>query len=662
MISDPRGSLPAALVHLEQLLASDPVAAEAEARAILNAVPGEVKALLLLSAALRAQGKFEQALHTLDHPALARLNAAGLAFERGLTLARCGRHRDAIHVLHRVLQLAPQHPAAWRLLGDQYTAIGDGAGANDAYLHHVQAAIHDRRVMEAAKALHENRLAEAGTVLRFHLKAFPTDVAALRMLADIATRQEQFAQAESLLTRALALCPGFDAARANLATLLHRENKPAEALDVLAPLLKRHPGHPGYRHLEAVLLARLGKTDAAIERYRGVLKAVPDQPKIWMSYGHTLKTAGKQSEAVTAYREALRRAPPLGEAWWSLANLKTFRFEDQELAVMKGQLAKSDLSPEDRWHLDFALGKAFEERQNYETSFGHYDRANRLRRSFLDYDAEQTHAHCEALKQVLTAEFFAARMSGGAEAPDPIFIIGLPRSGSTLVEQILASHSLVEGTMELPDIFAIAGRLEEEAGKPFYPEVLAALSPEDRTRLGEEYLSRTRQHRKHSRPFFIDKMPNNFLHTGFIAAILPRARIIDVRRHPMACGFSCFKQHFASGQGFAYSLNDIGRYYADYTGLMAHFDAVLAGRIFRVDYENLIADLEANVRPLLAYCGLDFEESCLRFYQNERIVRTASSEQVRMPIFSDGLEQWRHYEKWLEPLKIALGPQLGASL
>ena len=619
-----RGTLATAIAHLEQLLAADPLLAEAQAREILAVVPGDAHTLLLLAAALRAQSKFQ----------------------------------EAIAALVRLVRQRPDHPAAWRLLGDCYGLVGDAAGAEEAYLRHVDAAVHDRRLMEAAQALHDNTLPQAEAVLRAQLKAFPTDIAAIRMLAEIAARLERYDEAEKLLRRALTLAPGFEAARSNLVTVLHRRNKQAEARGEIERLVKRHPGHAGYRNQQAAILARLGETGEAITLYRGVLKEVPHQPKIWMSLGHTLKTAGRQSEAVEAYREAVKRQPHLGEAWWSLANLKTFRFTEEDLAVMRAESGRGELSAEDRLHLDFALGKAFEDREDYETSFAHYARANALRRSQLAYDADEVSAHKETLKRVLTAEFFATHREGGSEAPDPIFIVGLPRAGSTLIEQILASHSQVEGTMELPDIFSMVGRLKDEAAEPFYPGVLEKLTPAERTRLGEEYLARTAIHRKLGRPFFIDKMPNNFLQIGFIAQILPRAKIVDARRHPMACGFSCFKQHFARGQGFSYSLGDIGRYYADYVDLMTHFDAVLPGRILRLPYEEVVADLEGSVRRLLAYCGLDFEEDCLRFYQNDRIVRTASSEQVRMPIFQDGLEQWRHYEKWLEPLKNALGPAL----
>ncbi|HQP21181.1 MAG TPA: sulfotransferase, partial [Phenylobacterium sp.] len=353
----------------------------------------------------------------------------------------------------------------------------------------------------------------------------------------------------------------------------------------------------------------------------------------------------------------------MGEAWWSLANLKTFRFEAGDLAAIRAQLARGDLADEDRFHLEFALGKALEDAGDYGASFAAYAQGNALRRKSLDYDAEETHRAMLRSRALFTPDFLAARAGQGCEAPDPIFILGLPRAGSTLIEQILASHSMIEGTMELPDIPAIAKRLGARKAKDqesAYPEVLAELSAEELRALGEEYLERTRGQRKLGRPLFIDKMPNNFAHVGLIRLILPNAKIIDARRHPLGCCFSGFKQHFARGQGFTYDLTDLGRYYADYVALMAHFDAVAPGRVHRVIYERMVADPESETRALLDYCGLPFEDACLRFYENDRAVRTASSEQVRRPIFTDGLDQWRNFEPWLDPLKAALGSVLEA--
>lgn len=438
---------------------------------------------------------------------------------------------------------------------------------------------------------------------------------------------------------------------------LCRQNRFGEALAEVETLLAREPDNPAFRLLEANVCTGLGDTDRATTAYRAALKTYGGEPRVWTGFGHALKTAGDPAGAVKAYRQAIALQPGLGEAWWSLANLKTVRFTPDDLRAMQTAAASAGQNSKDRINLGFALGKAFEDAGDYEASFAHYKQANALKRAALDYRADDVSAHKNNLARVLTEEFFAARQNGGSPAGDPIFIVGLPRSGSTLVEQILASHSAVEGTMELPDIFAMVGRLCEGAGKPFYPDILGALPAGERHGLGEEYLRRVRIHRRLGRPRFIDKMPNNFLQLGFIHLILPNAKIIDVRRRPMACGFSCYKQNFAAGQEFTYSLADIGRYYADYAELMEHYDRVLPGRVHHVAYEDLVRDPLSSIRSLLDYCGLPFEERCLRFHENTRAVRTASAEQVRRPIFTDSLEHWRHYERWLGPLKDALGSQ-----
>jgi tetratricopeptide (TPR) repeat protein len=376
-----------------------------------------------------------------------------------------------------------------------------------------------------------------------------------------------------------------------------------------------------------------------------------------------LKTAGHEQEGIAAYRKSIELEPLLGEAYWSLANLKTFRFTEHDVTAMQAALTKSDteLDNHERLHFYFARGKALEDAGDYAASFADYVEGNRLRRNEIHYDAVENGARLRRSRALYTPGFLSERAGLGCEAPDPIFIVGLPRSGSTLLEQILASHSQVEGTMELPDITAMARGLtwsanEGETAK--YPDVLAKLSPERWRSLGEEYLASTRIHRRRGTPFFIDKMPNNFAHLGLIHLALPNAKIIDARRHPLACCFSGFKQHFAEGQNFSYSLTDIGQYYRDYVEFMAHFDSVLPGRVHRVFYESLVEDTESEVRRLLDYCGLPFESSCLRFYENSRAVRTASSEQVRRPIFLDGVGQWRKFEEWLDPVKRALGPVL----
>jgi tetratricopeptide (TPR) repeat protein len=515
--------------------------------------------------------------------------------------------------------------------------------------------------MEAALALVEGRLAVAERLLRPHLKEKPTDIAAIRMMAELAGRLGRNADAETLLRRALELAPDFTAARANLATILYRQNRPVETIALLDALLDEHPENPSHQNLKAAALGRIGGFEEAISIYQQVLERLPGQSKIWMSYGHVLKTVGRQEEGVAAYRRAIALSPALGEAWWSLANLKTVRLGPSDIEAMTAALAAPDLSREDRFHLHFALGKANDDAAEPERAFRHYSEGNRLRRALIGYDPEETSDGVNRSIALFTPAFLEARNGSGCPAPDPIFIVGMPRSGSTLLEQILASHPDVEGTAELPDLPALVKRLagrSSKSSRSAYPEVLATLDPEALRSLGEEYLGSAGVHRRTAKPFFIDKLPNNWAHVGLIHLILPNARIVDARRHPLDCGFSNFRQHYARGQGFSYALSDIGHYYADYVRLMAHFDRVLPGRIHRAVHERLVEAPETQIRGLLEALGLPFDPACLRFHENDRAVRTASSEQVRRPINRDGIGQWRPYEPWLGPLKDALGEVL----
>jgi tetratricopeptide (TPR) repeat protein len=523
--------------------------------------------------------------------------------------------------------------------------------------------VRDPRLMEAGLALVEGRLAVAERLLRAHLKEKPTDIAAIRMMAELAGRLGRYGDSENLLRRALELAPGFTAARANLATVLYRQNRPAEAIELLDALLDEHPENHSHQNLKAAALGRIGGFEEAIHIYRQVLERLPDQAKIWMSYGHVLKTVGRLEEGIAAYRRAIGLAPALGEAWWSLANLKTVRLGADDIERMDAALCAPGLSREDLFHLHFALGKAHDDAGEPERAFQHYAEGNRLRRELIGYDPDETSKGVDRSIALFTPAFFKEREGWGCPAPDPIFILGMPRAGSTLIEQILASHPQVEGTMELPDIPALVKRLAgrtRKSDESAYPEALAALGPDALRALGEEYLERARIHRKTDRPFFIDKMPNNWAHVGFIHLILPGARILDARRHPLDCGFSNFRQHYARGQGFSYSLADMGRYYADYVRLMAHFDRVLPGRVHRVVHERLIDRPEPEIRALLDALALPFDPACLAFHENRRAVRTASSEQVRRPINREGVDQWRPYEAHLGPLKEALGPVLDA--
>ena len=516
----------------------------------------------------------------------------------------------------------------------------------------IEAALSNPHLMEAALALYDNRLSDAEPLLKAHLRDDPFDAAAIRMLAELAGRIGRYKDAEALLRRALELVPDFGAARANLATALYRQNRPAEAIAELDLVRAAEPENIAHANLKAAALGRIGGFEEAISLYEEVLKEAPRQPKVWMSYGHMLKTVGRQGDGIAAYRQALAIAPTLGEVWWSLANLKTVQFTSDDIAAMQAALGEPGLADVDRFHLDFALGKAFEDAADPGRSFAHYDAGNRLRRESVVYDADETRNFVDASLKLFTRELFAARPGQGHPERAPIFILGMPRAGSTLVEQILSSHSQVEGTSELPDMPALARQWRD------YPDVVASLSPERLRELGTEYLDRTRIQRKTDRPLFIDKLPNNWAHVPFIHLILPSAIILDARRHPLGCCFSNFNQHFARGQAFSYALADMGRYYADYERLMAHVDDVLPGRVHRVIYERMVGDTEAEVRALLAACDLPFEAACLRFHETERAVRTASSEQVRQPIFTGGTDAWQAYEPWLDPLKAALGPIL----
>ncbi|MDB6045557.1 MAG: hypothetical protein JWM63_4108 [Gammaproteobacteria bacterium] len=652
-----------ALAHAARLLDRDPLLAGQQAQEILKVAPDRPDAMLLLGVAHRAAGDPAAAGAVFAILAARQPRWAVAHCELGLTLGTLERGEDAVAALRRAVELDPDLANAWRALADHLEAMGDDAGSQNARARFLKASTRDPRLLSAAAALCENRIPEAEGLLRQHLIEYPTDIAAIRMFAEVAARLERYRDAENLLARCLELAPGFHGARHNYAVVLHRQAKSAEALPHIEQLLALEPRNPTYRTLKAAILTGVGEYSGAIDIYAAVLTEYPNQPNIWLSYGHALKTAGRQAEGIRAYRRTIELEPSSGEAHWSLANLKTFRFDAEDLQRMSTQLARSNLAADDRYHFHFALGKALEDDKLYAGSAGHYLQANALRRAELAYDPAQNHAHVERSRALFTARFFAAHAGAGATATDPIFIVGLPRAGSTLLEQIIASHSQVEGTMELPDVAVIArtlGGTKQRGEAARYPEVLEALDAETLRAFGEQYLARTRIHRKRGAPFFIDKMPNNFAHVGLIHLMLPNAKIIDARRHPLGCCFSGFKQHFARGQSFTYDLAEIGAYYRDYVELMAHFDEVLPGRVHRVFYERLIEDTEVEVRRLLEYCCLDFEPACLRFYENERAVRTASSEQVRTPIFRDGLEQWRNYEPWLAPLKTALGPVLDA--
>ncbi len=661
LAAGPTASLDQSLAHAARLLERSPALALEQTREIVRAVGPHPQALLLQALATEACGQRSAAIAMAETLVQQAPQWGAPKVELGLMLGRAGRGDAALGWLRQGLAQSPAHPNAWRCLADHLSAIGDTDGADHAYSQHTRHAAGDPRLMAAGDALIANRIPDAERLLRQQLQESPTDVAAIRMLAEVAARLGRLDDAEALLGRCLELAPGFQAARQNYAMVLHRANKPEPALEQIERLLAEEPTNPGARNLKAVVLCRVGDYLPAIELYDGLLAEYPDHGRIWLSQGHALKTAGLRERAVAAYRRAIALDPGFGEAYWSLANLKTFRFEAADITAMQAQLTRSDLDTEQRSQFEFALGKAHEDAGDYAHSFAHYRAGNELRRQALPYRADDASTRVHRSRDLFTPAFLSSRRGSGHTAADPIFIVGLPRSGSTLVEQILSSHPAVEGTMELPEVIALTHDLRRQgaqANGASYHDVLATLDPDELRELGQRYLDRTRVQRKTDAPHFIDKMPNNFFHVGLIHLMLPNARIVDVRRHPMACCFSGYKQYFARGQNFSYGLADIGRYYRDYLSLMAHFDQVLPGRVHRVVYEHLVDDTEAQVRTLLQYCGLPFDAACLRFFENDRPVRTASSEQVRQPIYREGLDQWRHFQPWLGELEATLGPAL----
>jgi predicted Zn-dependent protease len=661
---------PAALLaRAAALLDNDPQAALATAEAVLKQAPGTPQAELLAAQALRRTGACAEALARLGDLARRFPAVPAVQWELGQVASEAGETARAITALEALTRQVPDVADGWFLLARQLRAAGRDDAAWRADLSGINAAARDPALVGAAIAMNEGDLDAALARLDARAAGKAEDAPARRLRGEIRWRQGDMSAALGLVEEAVAMAPGFDLAREFLIRLLMQSNRLPDAL-AQARMLQNSPvPNPGYRLILASVLVRLGEQEEARTLYEGLLAARPDQPLVWQNLGHVLKTLGKQAEAVNAYREAVTRQPTLGEAWWSLANLKTVKLGADDMAAMRAALATlagdTGERAEDIFHLHFALGKAAEDLGQAEAAFGHYDRGNRLRRTLLRYDADDFAAEVRATIAAFPAPFLAAAAAdgGGTPARDPIFIVGLPRSGSTLVEQILASHSQIEGTMELPDLMMIASRLAARVDAGEFPDLAAlyaSLGPADRRRLGEEYLDRTRIHRQLGRPHFIDKMPNNWQHVGLIRLILPGATIIDARRHPMGCCFSGWKQHFARGQGFSYDLADIGRYYRNYVQLMAHFDAAAPGLVHRVIYEQMVADTEREVRRLLAHVGVDFEAACLSFWQTDRAVRTASSEQVRRPIFTDGVDHWKRFEPWLAPLSDALGDVIQA--
>jgi tetratricopeptide (TPR) repeat protein len=632
------------------------------AEALLAASPGERDALLCVAVAQRFLGRTTEALRTLATLAQHHSRFSRLYEERGRCFVELRQAPQALEAFLTAGNLNHALPGSWGMLESLYRMRGETQNAAMAGSHVATLRKLPPEVVHATGLFADGDLPPAESLVRAYLLQHGDHIEAMRLLARIGIAHKVFDDAELLLAAVLERAPDYRPARQEYAAVLIELHRSQEARQQLEQLLPDEPQNRALRILFAASCAGVGEHERAVALYRELLLGEPADAEVHLSIGHALKTLGPTPEAIAAYRQAAACRPDFGDAYWSLANLKTYRFAPDELTRMRSALAAPTTAVGDRYHLCFALGKALEDAGEFRESFRHYELGNELKRPELRYRPQIVEGNTRQQMNVCTSEFFIARRGWGAPAPDPIFIVGLPRSGSTLLEQILASHSQVEGTQELPNVQQLVTRLrgrDPDPIDPRYPRILTSLSAEDLRSLGEEYLAGTRVYRS-DKLHFIDKMPNNFRHIGLIHLMLPNARIIDARREPMACCFSNLKQLFANGQEFTYSVEDIARYYRTYLELMRHWDQVLPGRILRVYHEDVVEDLQGSVHRLLDFCGLQFEPGCITFHETKRSVRTASSEQVRQAIFREGLEQWKNFEPWLEPLKSALGDALNS--
>ena len=635
--------------------------AEGKCLDALRQMPDHHEALYLLAVIQRFS---KRPLESLAN--IARLIDAdpgnGRAYqERGHCLRALGRNDAALAAFQDAVAYNRGLLASWRVLADMHERAGRKEAAGFARQQCAYLESLPDELQAVIRLIQENRLRKAENLCRAYLQQRGHHTEAMRLLAEIGTKFNSYDEAEFLLESCIVLEPDNTNAHFDYVNVLHKRQKFGEALEQAQELRRKAPGKPQFDLLYANQSLAVGEFDEAVGIYRTQLGEMPNNPTLHLSIGHALKTVGKQAEAIDAYRGAYRVAPDFGDAYWSLANLKTYRFEEAEIERMREHEAASATKLVDRYHLCFALGKALEDRGQYVESFNYYERGNRLKRDELKYDWRRISGEIDLQVEHVSSTLLDSKRGSGSSARDPIFIVGLPRAGSTLIEQILASHSQIEGTMELPNILALAHKIDGRrrvGDEARYPGNLGELTKDELTGFGDAYVRDTMIHRKAETPYFIDKMPNNFRHLGLVHLILPNAKIIDARRGAMSCCFSGFKQLFAEGQEFTYGLDEMGHYYRDYVRLMDHMDTVLPGQVLRVDYQDVVTDLEPQVRRLLDFIGVPFEQGCLDFHANERAVRTASSEQVRQPIFRSGLDQWENYSPHLDPLRAALGPEL----
>jgi len=627
-------------------------------RAILDR--RHTEALYTLAVAQRYESRYSDALATLKKLFTVNPTYGRGHQEKGYALKAMGKEGEACSAFERAVQTNPALHASWKELSEFYSKAGLDGQKQLALDRFNYLAGLPRELLTVSSMIHEGKLYKADRLCRHFLREHKHHVEGMRLLAAIGTELGILNDAEFLLESCLEFDPNHRHARYDYANLLLRMQKFEKAYKQTRILVENQPDNLAYRALLANAAAGIGCHDEAIDEYNKVLKKSTGQHQLIVMRGHAEKTIGDLTAAIRSYKSAFSMKPDYGDAFWSLANTKNYRFMAKEIDHMIRYEALEDTSQEDRIHLCFALGKALEDRGEYAGSMDYYLSGNELKRNTIQHQPSMLNIRSKSQTEVFTAEFFENKKGVGCSAPDPIFIVGLPRAGSTLLEQILASHSSVTGTYELPNIIALVQRLrgtqvaDKENNAPKYPQILTELEDDYFFRFGEQYIDETRIYRQGSE-YFIDKNPNNFFHIGLIRLILPNAKIIDARRHPMSCCFSGFKQLFGQGQEFTYGLEQIGNYYREYVELMDHWNRVLPGFVLPVNYEEVVNDLETQVRRILGFCGLPFEDACLEFHRTRRSVRTPSSEQVRQPIYRSGMDYWRHYDRWLDPLRNALG-------
>lgn len=627
---------------------------------LLKDQPDHIDGLYMSAVCWRYKNDFPRALDWLEKLKTVSPEFGRAYQEEGHIHRVQGQYEAALIAYHRACQFNPALIASWRYQAEIFGRFGDEGRRKHALEQLAGLKKLPEALFAATNLLHEGKLARAEDICRHHMRANPKDTTGMRLLAEIGERFGAMDEAEFLLESATEFNPDDLGLRLAYVEILRKRQKFDAALKQAETLHRRDPNNPMFQAQLAIQKMQAGDYEGSIALYDQVIETLPEDPAPWASKGHAQKTYGLQDDAIHSYKRSFALRPDYGEGYFALSNLKTYRFTDAEMATMHRQIETANLTFKDRILFGFALGKAYEDRKDFETSFKFYRDANELGRVKMRYNAQTMTTELQTQIETCTADLFKTKRDWGHAAPDPIFIVGLPRAGSTLLEQIIASHNQVDGTHELSNILSLAHKLRgrgRATGQSKYPAILHDLTAEQLEAMGRQFIEDTRIHRGKA-PFFIDKMPNNFRHIGLISLILPNAKIIDARRHPMACCFSGFKQHFAEGQEFTYGLEQIGAYYRDYVDLMDHWDTVLPAQILRVQYEDVVADTETQVRRVLDYLDLPFEQACVDFHKTKRSVRTASSEQVRQPIFKSGLEQWRNYEPWLDPLKDALGPVL----